>query len=237
MAQGRMGRVPFTSSRTMEEIIELGKRMGCPEISWGMDDHGAYVIYHWEHGDRKIYPTEDTVNKHYDPRPGDIGITTISGAGGKAIKVATWLNGDGWNSAQHAFVVVEPYRSGMIRIVEAMPGGAQHVANWHRDQDTVYLRCPDQYRDAVAQAAHSFVGVPYGWADYAALALHRFRIPTPRLKRFIEQSGSMICSQLCDRAAELGGWHLFADGRWHGDVTPGDLLRLYHAQTVSPGLA
>lgn len=173
------------------------------------------------------------MNKHYQPRPGDIGLTRITGVGGKAIKVATWLNGDGWHGVQHAFVVTGG-RDELI--VEAMPQGAREISNWHHPDHTVYLRCPEEYRKAVAEAAHGFVGVPYGWADYGALALHRFRIPTPRLKRFIERSRSMICSQLADRAAELGGWHLFADGRWHGDVTPGDLLRLYHAQTVSPGL-
>jgi hypothetical protein len=40
----------------------------------------------------------------------------------------------------------------------------------------------------------------------------------------------MICSQLADTAAAEGGWHLFEDGRWPGDVTPGDLYRLYQGQ-------
>jgi len=173
----------------------------------------------------------------YEPKPGDIGLTKISGLGGKAIRLGQWLNGDGYEDFEHAFVVtMQATAASREMIVEAMPSGAQFVVNWHNARETVYLRCPEQYRQGVAEAAHDFVDVPYGWADYAALALHRFRIPTPRLKHFIEQSGSMICSQLADRAAELGGWHLFSDKRWHGDVTPGDLVRLYHAQTASPGL-
>jgi hypothetical protein len=167
----------------------------------------------------------------YHPNPGDLGLTRISGAGGAAIRLGQWLNGDGFRNFEHAFVVTDASRTaGDEMIVEAMPGGAQHVRNWHKPSETVYLRCPDEFRDAVAAMALRLVGRPYSFADYGALALHRFHIPTPHLKRYIESSGHMICSQLADYAAEKGGWHLFADGRWHGDVTPGDLTRLYLAQ-------
>jgi hypothetical protein len=168
----------------------------------------------------------------YRPQPGDIGLTTISGWGGRAIRLGQWLNGDGFGEYAHAFVVSE-YRKGLADIpwiVEAMPGGAKHVKNWHPADSTVYLRCPDVYREAVASAARGYVGVPYSVADYVALAAHRFHIPTPRLRRYIRDSGHMICSQLADRAAADGGWHLFEDGRWEGHVTPGDLARLYVAQ-------
>lgn len=163
----------------------------------------------------------------YDPRPGDIGLTQISGWGGKAIRFGQWLNGDGFADVEHAFVVTGVYPGTPDKpwIIEAMPGGAQYVRNWHPPQTTQYLVCPDEYRDAVAAAAFALRGVPYSWADYGALALHRFHIPTPRLKRFIARSKSMICSQLADRAAQLGGWKIFDDGRNPGDVTPGDLVR------------
>lgn len=72
--------------------------------------------------------------------------------------------------------------------------------------------------------------MPYSVADYFALAAHRLHIPAPHLKRYVRSSGHMICSQLADAAAAEGGWHLFEDGRWPGDVTPGDLYRLYQAQ-------
>jgi hypothetical protein len=143
-----------------------------------------------------------------EPRIGDIGITKISGVGGLAIRAGQWLNGDGFADYEHAFVIValEPGTGDVGTIVEAMPGGAVQVRNWH--PDTMYLRCPDD----------------------GAIALHRFRIPTPHLKRYIKRSKSMICSQLADHAAMAGGWHLFRDNRWEGDVTPGDLERLYRAQ-------
>lgn len=57
MAMGFRGLPPVFYGKTVAEVIELGKKMGVPEISWGEETGGeAYVIYHWEHGDRKIYP-------------------------------------------------------------------------------------------------------------------------------------------------------------------------------------
>jgi hypothetical protein len=167
----------------------------------------------------------------YEPRPGDVGLTTISGAGGKLIRLGQWLNGDGFGDREHAFVVTEA--EGLLQdmlIVEAMPGGAVQVRNWHTD--CVYLRCPDQYRDAVAAAARGYVGVPYSFLDYGALALHRLHIPYPHLKRFIADGGHQICSQLADQSAADGGWHLFKN-TWPGDVTPGDLARLYRKQAYA----
>lgn len=163
----------------------------------------------------------------YRPKPGDIGLTQISGYGGKLIRLGQWLNGDGHADYEHAFVVQKVDDDGTVWIVEAMPGGAQRVRNWHDPDRTRWLICPEPLRAGVASAARDYVGVPYSVADYGALALHRLHIPTPHLKKYIETSGHMICSQLADRAAEKGGWKLFKDGRWHGDVTPGDLNWLW----------
>lgn len=164
----------------------------------------------------------------YQPQPGDIGLTQISGYGGKLIRLGQGLNGDGFADYEHAFVVTEQNSKFQDEtIVEAMPGGAKRVRNWHDPARTRWLICPEEFRASVAGAARDYIGVPYAWTDYLALALHRFRIPTPHLKHYIETSGHMICSQLADRAAERGGWHLFKDNRWHGDVTPGDLNRLW----------
>jgi uncharacterized protein YycO len=159
----------------------------------------------------------------YKPQPGDIGLCKITGAGGKAIRFAQWLNGDGFHDYEHAFVYV-----GDGEIVEAMPGGAVRVKNWH--PEAVYLRCPVQYRNRVALVARQLVGTPYSFADYASIAAHRLHIPAPHLWRYIATSKHMICSQLADCAAEAGGWQIFDDGRWPGDVTPGDLYREYQKQ-------
>ncbi len=165
----------------------------------------------------------------YDPGPGDIGMVRMRGWGGKAIRIGQWLNGDGFENYQHAYVVTEKRR-----VIEAMPGGAiLSPLSKYDGLHPVYLRCPDEYRSAVASAAMALRDVPYSDADYVALAAHRFHIPAPHLKRYISSSGHLICSQLADHAAAIGGWHLFADQRWEGDVTPLDLVRLYHQQAYA----
>lgn len=167
----------------------------------------------------------------YQPKRGDIGITKISDWGGRAIRFGQWLNGDGFADWEHAYVVTSD-RSEIATetIVEAMPGGAQHVVNWH--PQTLWLRCPEVSREAVAEAALDCAArkIGYSFADYGALGLHRFHIPTPHLEHFIESSGHMICSQLADYCALKGQWHIFEDGRWQGDVTPGDLFKAYKQQ-------
>lgn len=171
----------------------------------------------------------------YQPKAGDIGLTQISGWGGKAIRFGQWLMGDGWADYEHAYVVERVDDDGTVWIVEAMPGGAQRVRNWHDPERAVYLRCPDEYRSAVARAAYDVAAakVPYSDLDYLALAARRLHIPAPHLKHYIETSGHMICSQLADHCAARGGWHLFDDGRWEGDVTPLDLWALYGEQVYA----
>lgn len=164
----------------------------------------------------------------YAPHPGDIGLVPMSGRVGRSIRFGQWLAGDGWTDYQHAFVCagwlgVADGKPDM-RIIEAMPGGALNSSLTRYDADEItWLRCPPEYRASVAAVAARLVGVPYSFTDYGALALHRFRIPAPHLRRFIDSRKSMICSQLCDRAAARGGWHIFDDGRWSGYVTPNDL--------------
>ncbi len=154
-----------------------------------------------------------------DPKPGWIFLVPMPGMGGKLIRFGQWLAGDGKTPYQHAGVYI-----GDDHTVEAYPGGAVvgRLSRFDADE-IVWLRCPPQYGDAVAAAALTMMGTPYSALDYDALALHRFHIPAPHLKRFIADSGHMICSQLADTAALKGGWHIFDDDRWPGYVTPNDL--------------
>lgn len=162
----------------------------------------------------------------YTPRPGDIGLTQISGRVGQGIRAAQWLNGEGFADYEHAFVYIgqADVDPGQKLIIEAEPGGAllSRLEIYDRSR-VLWLSCPPQYGDAVATAALSFRGTPYSFLDYAAIDLHRFHIPAPHLRAYIESSRHMICSQLADRAAEIGGWKIFDDGRWPGFVTPGSL--------------
>lgn len=172
-----------------------------------------------------------------DPKPGDIGCTQIKGDVGWLIRLGQFLNKVTWRfwtwrtlwrlaHSEHVFVY-----AGFGRVVEAEPGGARLGQLGAYPPDTiVWLRCPDEHRDAVVAAARSLLGTPYSFADYVALAARRLGISARRLRAYIESSRSMICSQLADRSAQLAGWNLFDDGRWAGDVTPLDIRELIRSQ-------
>lgn len=81
-------------------------------------------------------------------------------------------------------------------------------------------------RERVISASLSLTGTPYSFLDYAALSAHRLHIPAPHLKKYIADTGHLICSQLCDEVYYRAGIHLFVDGRWPGYVTPADLAEL-----------
>lgn len=161
-----------------------------------------------------------------DALPGDFFLVPMRGIGGPAIRFGQWLNGDGFDPVQHAGMYL-----GSGETIEAYPGGAiRGNISAYAGLDIVWSSgffdlAPDQ-RMKLVEIALGFEGVPYSFLDYAALAAHRFHVQTPGLKRFIEESGHMICSQLVDHVYELAGVHLFDDNRWHGDVTPGDLYNL-----------
>jgi uncharacterized protein YycO len=165
------------------------------------------------------------------PQPGDIGLTTISGAVGRWVQFGQWLNGDrlrrrlpDWDlddevPYQHAFIVLP----GSL-LIEAMPGGAKvRPLSTYDDHDVLYVSpagLTDAQRKAISDCALKYRGVPYSFLDYLAIALHRFHIPVPGLRRYIASTGHQICSQLADRAYLDAGQHLFDDGRWEGYVTP-----------------
>lgn len=169
------------------------------------------------------------------PRPGDIGITSIRGDVGRLIQLGQWLCRLTWRfwtwrtlwkaaRGEHVFVYLG---DGLLVEAEPGPDGAR-IANLseYADRAVLWMRCPEQYGQAVAHSARLLQGTHYSAADYFALAAHRFRLPVPRLRVFIEGSGRAMCSQLADMAAQLGGWQIFDDGRWPGFVIPVDLARL-----------
>lgn len=160
-----------------------------------------------------------------EPPLGSIGLTQIHGDVGRLIRLGQWLNGQGFAAFEHAFTYI-----GNGQIVEAEPGGARVAPLSEYDTDTVvWLECPDQYGAKVANAALFLVGTPYSFADYLAIALHRFHIPFPGLRAFIASGKHAQCATLADRAAALGGWHLFS-GVWEGYVTPASIYELIRRQ-------
>ncbi len=136
------------------------------------------------------------------------------------------------------------YRNGVItapRLVQAMPGGAEEIeliGLKYASPDHIYLRplyvSPEQGGRRVAQRARGYVGTPYSFLAYAALALHGvdpvWRIApeacrSQPLARYIRSTGHMICSQLADQAMADAGFHVFDDGRLPQDVVPAELFR------------
>lgn len=159
------------------------------------------------------------------PRIGDFAVIPISGPVGKLISIGEFLNGSGFGDYDHAEIYV-----GNNQTLGAYPGGATLV-DLPADQSgwlwsTGHVRLSDVERQLVYNNAMACKGIGYSSLDYFALALHRFHIPAPDLKNYIQSSKHMICSQLVDFCYMQAGVHLFTDNRWPGYVTPADLAHV-----------
>lgn len=121
------------------------------------------------------------------------------------------------------------------KIVQAMPSGAEEITIGQRywTSDYTYLRPVYRtYEETVAEAARHYVGTPYSFADYAALAGWHFGVKNGLVRRYVTSSGHQICSQLVDQALSDAGFHVFDDGRLPQDVTPS---ALYEKLLAMPG--
>jgi len=172
------------------------------------------------------------------PEPGDFAVISTGGPAGKLIALGERLCGDVFTQYQHAFV----YVGGMV--VEAEPGGARTRKITRFDTpgqltlwSTGKIPLTNPQRDAICLAARGYIGTGYSWADYFAIAAHRFRVPAPGLRSFIAADKSMICSQLIDQCYADAGVHLFEDGRWPGYVTPADLAAVIENAKTPAGPA
>lgn len=160
------------------------------------------------------------------PKPGDYILVHIPGQGGTTINILQMLNGSGFGAFEHAALYVgneqaiEMGSKAGIRTARV----AGYLTKPHRWSSGLISLTDKQRTDIVAVARKYLeLKVGYSWEDYAALALRRFRIPAPHLKKYIEDTNHMMCSQFVDRCYMEGGVHLFDDHRWPGYVTPGDL--------------
>lgn len=165
------------------------------------------------------------------PSPGDFGLVSISGIAGLGARIGQFLNGDGWTDYQHAFLVLD---NGQI--LEAEPGGARIVPLSNYDgTNAIYSTwdLTDAQREAIVREARPLVGTPYSVLDYLSLAAHRLHIPAPHLRRYIADSGHMLCSQMVDEVYLRAGLHMYQDQRWSGDVTPGDLVAALKGPVVA----
>jgi hypothetical protein len=154
------------------------------------------------------------------PQPGDFGLVSIPGGVGFLIRLGQWLNGNGFKNYEHAFVYM--YNG---KILEAMPGGAlvSDASKYASVRVSTVPLTVEQRKDIVDYAA-TLKDVPYSFLDYVAIALHRFHIPVPGLRKYIAGTGHLICSQLVDKCYQGAKVDLFKDERWNGYVTPAALI-------------
>lgn len=131
-----------------------------------------------------------------NPQPGDFGLVAIKGDVGKLIRLGQWLNGDGFNDYEHAFIYI-----GNNQIVEAMPGGAiisdideysDRAVLW----STGLVPLTTTERAAIVETAIGFVGTPYSFLDYLAIALYRMHFTWLGVEKRVISSKHLICSQL-----------------------------------------
>ncbi|MEE6273532.1 hypothetical protein [Georgenia wangjunii] len=72
--------------------------------------------------------------------------------------------------------------------------------------------------------AASQVGIPYGYLDVITLGLAQVGLAKGWVATRIENPTTLFCSQQCDEALWMLGFHAFTDGRLPHNVTPGDLF-------------
>lgn len=179
------------------------------------------------------------------PLPGDWFLSQLSpGLGRVAAGLGEFCIGDA-SRFTHAGVVLDHGEA-----FEAMPGGARIVRLTQvqaRPGLLTYSRwvVSNLDRADMVRTARSLVGTPYSWLDYASLTALNMHIRPEPFRRYVENTGHMICSQAACFATTFslvadpgnrpvhstraglvyvpsGRWP-FANRRWTGDVTPGDL--------------
>jgi hypothetical protein len=156
------------------------------------------------------------------PRPGQFFLAQTGGPAGAAIRVGQLLIGDA-SRYTHAGIALgdgtayeaRPSRSGITRLSTALPACGGPVYSNLPLTDTQAARVVDEARNRV--------GRPYSWATYAAIGLNHWGIRPAWLRNYITNSGRAICTADVDDIYLTCGIHLFDDGRWPHDVTPGDL--------------
>jgi hypothetical protein len=175
-----------------------------------------------------------TTGRDFNFQPGDIILTRISGWAGVAVWLLQALNFD-MSRWTHAAVVLDDGT-----VFEAQPGGAvitpieryadrpvSVVRRWVlRDHSRPALTLTLEQRVKIVTQARGLVGVGYNWGTYVYLAMYRFYVRPKWVKRRVQRSDRLICSQAVDRIYTWAGVTLFDDGRMSCDVTPGDLARL-----------
>jgi hypothetical protein len=159
------------------------------------------------------------------PRAGDFAVVDTGARASRLIRLGMWLSRGGFIMFDHA-VICSRVSRGTIYIVEAMPSGAKESAWHYDDHDHLWSTGLVKTSTKAGKAALAYVGKPYSWVDYAAIAVHASHLWVPGLRHYMRSPRHLIGSQLVDRAARDAGVHLFTDRRPSGYVRPSDLAEL-----------
>lgn len=160
--------------------------------------------------------------------PGTIGFAKIGGILGWVISFLQWLSGDG-SKWTHVFIYIGEGKYGENTIFAAQPGGARYD-DLSKLKEVAWLSMvqptPEQFA-IIKKLCADYEGAPYSYSNYLAIGLRRyFHVEWNWLRNYIKNSGRNICSQMADLFYFQAGIHLFNDGRWPQDVTPGSLADL-----------
>jgi hypothetical protein len=159
------------------------------------------------------------------PRPGDFAVVDTRARAPWLITQGKRLSRGGYMMFDHA-VICSRVRRGTVYIVEAMPSGAKENVWHYDDHDHLWSTGLVKTSTKAGTAALAYVGKPYSWLDYAAIAAHGWHLWAPGMRHFVRSTRHLTGSQLVDRAELDAGIHLFADRRWRGYVRPSDLADL-----------
>ena len=160
------------------------------------------------------------------PRPGDFAVVDTGTRASGLIGLGKGLAGGGFRMFDHAVICSRVRRDGTIHIVEALPDGAQETVWHYDDHDHLWSTGVVKTSTRAGKAALAYVGKPYSWLDFAAIAASASHLWTPGLRHYMASPNHLIGSQLVDQAELDAGIHLFDDRRWPGYVRPSDLAEL-----------
>jgi len=158
------------------------------------------------------------------PPVGSIGLVKIEGFVGEAIELGEILDGDGLADSkyQHAFVLVDGGTLDVAQVVEAEPGGVRQTAlSEYAGREVLWIPCPPEYQAKMTQAAFTYLGIGYSYADYPAIAAHHLGLdPLHLVRGIVDRSGHVMCSQMAGACCAKAGWPLIPAGSWPGYITP-----------------
>ncbi|MBO0822494.1 MAG: hypothetical protein J2P27_01395 [Actinobacteria bacterium] len=160
------------------------------------------------------------------PRPGDYAVVDTRKRSLGLSQLGKALSRGGFTMFDHAVICSRVERDGTVYIVEAMRGGAKERVWHYDDHDHLWSTGVVKTAREAGQAALRYVGRPFSWRDYAAIATHAMGWWVPGLRRYLANPAHLTGCQLVERAQLDAGVHLFTDHRWRGYVRPSDLAEL-----------